>query len=175
MSREEEDSVAEFEMFDYVKMQNEMYMNSLDTGPSSPVTVYGDDNEKKILSFWYDEEDKALVEDALSNSGGAFIKGYSKSETARDGVQIQSGEYKHLGYGNHSTIHLIRIIALTYLGITLQQLEQDGWYIVPKNDNHLDLHRDNIVIGRDIHEWGEKYRNEMSLESAKHYFTKENN
>ena len=165
--------MAEFEMFDYVQMQNEMYMSGKDTGPSSHVAVYGDDGEKKTLFFWYDEEDKALVEDALLIANGAFVKGYGDSEIARDGIQIQSGEYKHLGYGNHSTIHLIRIIALTYLGITLQHLEEDGWYVVPKNDNHLDLHRDNIVIGRDVHEWGEKYRNEMSLESAKHHFTKE--
>jgi len=165
--------MAEFELHDYTRMQNEIFMAGQDEGPSAPVIVYGDDGEQKKLSFWYDTEDEVLIKEALSGSGGAFVKGYSDSEVARDGIQVQSGEYKHLGYGNHSTIHLIRIVALTCLGLTLQQLEEGDWYVAPKSDNHLDLRRDNIIIGKDSYEWGEKYRKEMSLYHAHIHFTKE--
>lgn len=166
--------MSEFGLFDYVKMQNEIYMSEQDTGPCVEVNVYGDDGEKTVLHVWYDTADQAVVDRCMVVGGlPFFVKAYS--DNGRDGVNIQTGkiDFSDLGYGPNSTAALRRLIALSVNGWTLQYLQDKGMDVFPKNDNHLDLRRDNLVIGRKIYEWGEERREEYSLPQAKYQFKKE--
>ena len=169
--------LSEFDLSDYVKMQNEIYMSGSDGGPSIPVIIYGDDGEQVMLNVWYDPADQALIDQcAVEREKPFFVKAYS-GHTGRVGVNIQTGvtvDFTGLGYGPNSTIALRRLIALNANGWTLQYLQDKGVDVFPRNDNHLDLRRDNIVVGRIIHEWGEERREEYSLARAKHQLEKEN-
>jgi len=159
-------------LMDYVKMQNEIYMSGLDEEPSTEVNVYGDDKVKQILRVWFDEEDQSIIDRC---KGRLFIKAYS-DHMGRNGVNIQTGseiDFSELGYGPNSTAALRRIIALTVNGWTLQYLQDKGMDVYCKDDNHLNLRRENLVIGRIIHNWGEERREEYSLPQARYQLEKE--
>ena len=166
--------MAEFELMDYVQMQNRIYMDEQDDGPCVEVNVYGDDGEKMVLHVWYDAADQPVIDRCMVAEGlPFFIKAYS--ENGRDGVNIQTGtiDFSDLGYGPNSTAALRRLIALSVNGWTLQFVQDKGFDVYPKNDNHLDLRRDNLEVGRKIYEWGEERREAYSLPRAKYQLEQE--
>lgn len=157
---------------DYVKMQNKIFMNGLDEGPNTEIIVYGDNKAKQILRIWHDKEDQSVIDRC---EGNLFVKAYS-DHTGRDGVNTQTGnkiDFSDLGYGPNSTAALRRLIALNANGWTLQYLQDKGMDVYCKDDNHLNLRRSNLVIGRIIYEWEEERREEYSLSHAKYQLEKE--
>jgi len=128
-----------------------------------------------VLHVWYDAEDQPVIDRCLAAEGlPFFIKAYS--ENGRDGVNIQTGtiDFSDLGYGTNSTAALRRLIALSINGWTLQFIQDKGFDVYPKNDNHLDLRRDNLEIGRKVYDWeGEERREAYSLSRAKYQLEQE--
>lgn len=157
----------EFDLWDYVKMQNQIYMDQLDYGPHATVRVYGDDGEHKDLQFWYSPEDQCIVDECRkSGARPFFVKAYDPEAGGRDGINIQTGDdvnFRHLGYVARGTIAVRRLFALNANGWTLQFLDLRGLTVVPRDDNHLNLRRNNLMIaGR----WDQM--RECSLELAGH-------
>jgi len=167
--------VAEFDLSDYIKMQNQIYMDEKrDCGPYEDVVVYADEKDQKVLHFWYSPADQPIVDRCITTQSRAFfVKAYS-DYTGRDGINIQTGtiDFTDFGYGPNSTVAMRRLIALHANDWTLQFLQDNGLDIFPKDDNHLDLRRDNLVVGRTVIEWDQQRRLEYSLTQAKIWFNK---
>ena len=149
----------EFDLSDYIKMQNRIYEELQDYGPSAPVRIYGDDKERIDLTFWYSPEDQSVIDECHKAGGNVFfVKAYS-GEGGQDGINIQTGfgtDFRNFGYVESGTIALRRLFAMNANGWTLQLLDDARLKIVPKDDNHLNLRRHNLEIVDRWGKWGKQ-------------------
>lgn len=151
----------EFILEDYIKMQNQINLRGIWNCPCAEVVCYADDKHQTTLRVWYDEVDVPIVERCKNN---LFIKAYS--ENGREGVQTQTSPKINLtefGYGVDSTVALRRLIVLYANGWRLELLEDKELDVFPKDDNHLDLRRENLVTWNGKSEYGVDAKTELCV------------